>query len=106
MGWRFEIEHANIVAYITTTQGNNRPLFLKYEELAEFLASLSTDSTSEPQLISSDPKWIVAVKSAASQALESLRRSHQPRSGTPIPQEFIKYIFQGLMRLLADYKFF
>lgn len=105
MGWRFPIEYANIVAYLTTPRLES-PLFLKHHELAKFLESLQDEQADREPLISSDPNWIVSVRTMARHGLETLSRSEGAQSDKPLPKQLVNHILHRLKGMLGDYKFF
>ncbi|WP_418178826.1 metallophosphoesterase family protein [Aliarcobacter lanthieri] len=67
MGYLFELEHANIVAFVTTpniNRGYKEPV-IKERELESFLKSLNTDN-----LLSSSKIWLDELISTAARSLE------------------------------------
>jgi len=68
MGYHFELEHANIVAFVTTpnrNRGYKEPI-IKESELKDFLISLNTHN-----LLSSSEEWLNHLISTAHRSLEN-----------------------------------
>lgn len=67
MGWRFELKHANIVAYLTTPHANSPRTTIS--QLRGFLESLQQEGGTSPSLISSDRAWISEISYEARQIM-------------------------------------
>ncbi len=70
MGYHFELEHANIVAFVTTpntNRGYKEPCITE-SELESFLTSLNTDN-----LLSSSKLWLNELISTAARSLEQYK---------------------------------
>jgi predicted MPP superfamily phosphohydrolase len=73
MGWRFDLRHANTVAYLTVPRRGEPPRLTAFQ-LREFLGSLQGEYRQGPPLISSDPEWIADVVRRAKRASELAER--------------------------------
>ncbi|HEX8162881.1 MAG TPA: metallophosphoesterase [Pyrinomonadaceae bacterium] len=71
MGWRFRLDHANIIAYITVPTQRKPPRLTGWQ-LREFLGSLQGEYRERPPIFSSDPEWVHEVTRIARRASERL----------------------------------
>ena len=62
MGWIFDFDNANLVAYLTSKDPAPRAEWRSLATFADGLRRLGADSN----LISTDPKWIGNIQQAAS----------------------------------------
>jgi calcineurin-like phosphoesterase family protein len=71
MGWRFELKHANTVAYITVPTQQKPPRLTGWQ-LREFLRSLQGKYRECPPLFSADDGWVYEITRIASRASDWL----------------------------------
>jgi len=67
MGWRFDLKHANTVAYLTVQTQRDPPRVSK-RNLEEFLGSIQGEYRERPPLFSSDRRWVEHVVGMARDA--------------------------------------
>src|SRR5678815_2918117 len=112
MGFIFEIQHANIVAYLTSPRP--KPPRMTYWELHTFLAMLGGDidahqstrdlfGARDERMISSSDKWIERVIDAANQANTALPSDLGEEQ---VPEDEVILRLGPLRRLLEDYNLF
>lgn len=104
MGWRFSLEHANIVAYITTPEKKEPPRLTRFE-LKQFLGSIQDPYRDKPPLISSDPEWIDRVKQTAGEGLRYIE-SLSGSTDEFLEDYEIERILLPLRPLLGNFKLF
>ena len=108
MGFIFEIQQANVVAYLTTA--NRTPPRVSYQHLASFLAILSGKGDQPPEnlfseiLISISPQWIEDVKRTADLAYQHIQE--QPDWSKQISENEIATRLGALRDLLSNYHLF
>jgi UDP-2,3-diacylglucosamine pyrophosphatase LpxH len=103
MGFFFNIEQANIVGYLTTS--NRRVPRLSTSELMRFagvFTGMGVPVFSEV-LMSSSPQWMDDVRNAADKIYYDLERGD---SKDPIPEDELVARLAVLQRLLSDYNLF
>lgn len=86
MGWVFDIEHANLVGYLTTDPPRGDAPRATSRVLLRFLENLSTGVRENAPIISSDPKWLDDIRLSADRSrsiLLSLQASVEKELGAP-----------------------
>src|SRR5262245_33102253 len=73
MGFSFDLGHANLVAYLTSSGGESVPA-CDHSQLVNLLGSLMGEY-GPPPLISDRPDWVVQIQGAAREAFSFLQRS-------------------------------
>jgi hypothetical protein len=107
MGFTFDIQMANIVAYLTTS--SRTPPRVSYPELSSFLGILSgvepgPEGVFSETLVSSSPDWVIAVKQTARLAWNDL--TNQPDWSKQVPESEITARLATIRGLLSDYHLF
>src|SRR5580692_9517632 len=108
MGFSFDIQQANIVAYLTTA--SRTPPRVSYEQLIIFLGILSGSAEPRPEdvfsqiLISNSPDWVEAVKRTAALAYQNV--VNQPEWSKQVPEIEIAAHLAAMRGLLSDYRLF
>ena len=107
MGFTFDIQMANIVAYLTTS--SRTPPRVSYPELSSFLGILSgvepgPEGVFSETLISSSPDWVIAVKQTARLAWNDL--TNQPDWSKQVPESEITARLATIRGLLSDHHLF
>jgi len=108
MGFRFELEHASAVAYVTIPNEVTPPT-LTLQQLGDFLRSLESNDNGEgtPCLWSEDRDWVEHIRRLASHSLKVLqtldRNWHEVLEADtiakilrPLKLEFSKFKIYGL----------
>ncbi len=112
MGFVFDVQQANIVAYLTTP--NRKSPRISYGDFYAFLSVLSGQAEEDPERLFSSsaearvigrPEWIERVKRAASGALTRVQ-SRNPGWSDRVPDEAITTELAVLSDLLGDYNLF
>lgn len=101
MGWRFELKHANTVAYLTVPTQQKPPRLTTWE-LLEFLGSLQGEYRERPPLFSSDPDWVHEIVQKARVASKWVDSSKFEQDAV-IPTEIISHALGDLRASLSHY---
>src|SRR6266496_1929516 len=104
MGWRFDLKHANTVAYVTAPATGNPPRLTVWQ-LREFLGSMQGEYRDRPPLISTDAQWIHEVMEAAKSAAGTLESRHL-QDDSLLDAQTLEYLLRGLRSLLSQYDLF
>jgi hypothetical protein len=101
MGVRFSLEHANIVAYLTSPDPGPPPRIVR-EKLHAYLYAIAHRDGS---LVSSDPDWVDQVQAMA---MESLNRFTyiETRDDEPLDVEFVENVLSDLKREFSRYELY
>lgn len=104
MGWRFELKHANTVAYVTLPVQRNPPRLTAWE-LREFLGSLQGEYRDRPPLISANNHWIEQIAWIARKGSEILESSGYENEEV-LESDVIAGILASLRPVFAHYDFY
>lgn len=104
MGWRFGIEYANIVAYLTVPNQRTPPRISAFQ-LREFLGSLQGQYRERPPLISADPFWVDRITWTAAESSRWVDSLNVETSSFVDPQE-VAYVLSPLRDLLGRYELY
>jgi UDP-2,3-diacylglucosamine pyrophosphatase LpxH len=107
MSFSFDVEQANIVAYLTTA--DRTPPRVSYEELRSFLGILSgvepgPEGVLSEALISNSPDWVAAVKQTAALAWNDL--ANHPGWSEQVPEREMTARLAAIRSLLSNYHLF
>src|SRR5688572_16269689 len=75
MGWRFDLKHANTVAYITLPAQKHPPRLTEWQ-LREFLGSIQGEYRERPPLWSENQSWVEEITRIARESSKSIQYLH------------------------------
>lgn len=101
MGWRFQLEYTNIVAYLCSPNKNNPPR-LTSRELKEFLGVIGGQYRSSPPFISNDAEWTYHIKRAAEHASQRIQLNREADHEI-LDLNFIKDTLSCLKEIFDDF---
>ena len=104
MGWRFQLKHANTVAYLTMP-GESQPPRLTSFEMREFLGCMQGEYRSGPPLISSDPQWVETVVRIAGDSAKWFS-THQVDDRQMLPADVTAMLLKGLRKEFGRYSLY
>ena len=104
MGWTFPVEHVNLVAYLTNRDSASKLPRTSWNELLDFLTSLSrAEPSSKHQLISSHPDWIDHIRAAAD---EAPRRVGLSSDNSLVEPNLLRSSLKGLHGLFSSFSLY
>jgi 3',5'-cyclic AMP phosphodiesterase CpdA len=99
MGWRFDINHANLVNYLTSDLQSDQPApRATRAQLANFIQGLSSIGS---DLISSDSDWLTSVRQAADNVDERLHSLKDRESYVEAP--VVSFLLEPLQPFFTGY---
>ena len=113
MGFFFQLQDANIVAYLTDRRRVDPPRLERWP-LSRFLGALSHGGHSRqfagdrgrPEFVSSKSEWVEQIKNASFEAYAALGRLPAEEHGSYLDPIFVAHTLAELRRYLSDYDLF
>jgi len=109
MGFLFNIEHANLVSYLTVEETQRQPApRASAIALNSFLNSLNSIAHGRRGIISTNLEWVHSVRSVARHHLHGLeeRSHHLSKQGEPLEPQLVAELLDPLRPLFSGYSIY
>src|SRR6266849_894489 len=107
MGWLFDIEHANLVSYLTSEEKTADAPRANYRVLHQFLEGLDAVAHGHRGIISSRPEWVRSVRATAEKASDRLDDVEERRSigeqQDDLEPRLVREVLEPLRPLFSGY---